>query len=107
MDFEWDPEKRKSNLAKHDVDFEDVTTVFDDFPVIIIDSRKEYGELRYKAIGVLKGTEVLVIFTDRFVAGKPVRRIISARRASRSEKQTYRQRIEGPDQLGSGPEHDR
>jgi uncharacterized DUF497 family protein len=30
MEFEWDTQKAKSNLSKHNVSFEEAQTVFDD-----------------------------------------------------------------------------
>jgi uncharacterized DUF497 family protein len=86
MDFEWDPAKADSNLAKHGVDFEDAINVFGD-PVMVseCDPRNYGGEMRYRAIGSVEGTILLVCFTMR----GEVCRIISARRANRRERETY------------------
>jgi len=46
------------------------------------DTRKEYGELRMLALGEVEGIVLAVIYTDR----EDVRRIISARRASKKER---------------------
>lgn len=66
MLFEWDERKRLANLAKHHIDFQDVMRVFDGPVFETVDSRQ--GEER--------------------VVGQR-RRIISARRAHRNERQDY------------------
>ena len=89
--FEWDPAKREVNLLKHDIDFRDAIAVFDDSQVVYEDaSRPEHGERRTKAIGRVGGALICVIFTDR---GER-RRIISARRTRRDERERYRQSAE-------------
>jgi uncharacterized DUF497 family protein len=89
--FEWDPAKRVVNLRKHDIDFRDAIAVFDDSQVVFEDaSRPEHGERRTKAIGSVGATLICVIFTDR---GER-RRIISARRTRRDERERYRQSAE-------------
>ena len=50
------------------------------------DDRFEYGEVRVYAIGIVNGLEVTVIYTD--VSGTE-RRIISAWRAERHEREEY------------------
>ena len=89
--FEWDPAKREANLQKHGIDFRDVMALFDDSQVVFEDaSRPEHGERRTKAIGRVGATLLCVIFTDR---GER-RRIISARRTRRDERERYRQSAE-------------
>ena len=51
-----------------------------------IDDRFEYGEVRVYAIGIVNGFEITVIYTD--VSGTE-RRIISAWRAERHEREEY------------------
>jgi uncharacterized DUF497 family protein len=50
--------------------------------------RRDYGELRYNAIGVVDGTYLNVTFTMRGETGW----IISARPASRKERRAYDRR---------------
>lgn len=86
MAFEWDEVKREANLVKHRVDFVDALAVFRD-PLRIerTDERGTYGEERRQVIGRV-GTQILfVVYTLR----RGVRRLISARRASRHERQAY------------------
>ncbi len=83
-DFDWDPVKRETNLAKHGLDFRRAVEVFNDPQYIDEDSSQaEYGEIRRKAIGRVGQLMICVIYTGR--DGK--RRIISARRARRDERE--------------------
>jgi uncharacterized DUF497 family protein len=96
MIFEWDENKRKSNFAKHSLDFTDGLDVFKDARRLeIIDGRKDYGEVRTIVIGkskVLILSRVLlvvVVYTDR----NGNKRIISVRRANNKEKEKYNDNI--------------
>ncbi len=91
MRFEWDEAKCRSNILKHDIDFEDVPSVFDSPMLTALDSRSDYGEERWLGIGQLKGILVVVIvFTER---GEDVIRIISARKALKHEREKYFEKI--------------
>jgi uncharacterized DUF497 family protein len=91
LEFDWDPAKREANLEKHDIDFRDAIAVFNDSQHILEDAtRPEFGERRTKAIGRVGSTLPCVIFTER---GEH-RRIISARRTRRDERERYRQGAE-------------
>jgi len=83
MLFEWDESKRRANLAKHLVDFHDATQIFDG--PVFEETRRRHGEDRVLAIGLMQGVEIVVVYVMR---GKR-RRIISARRAHRDERQAY------------------
>lgn len=85
MEFEWDPAKAASNLAKHGVDFSAATKVFDDPNMRLRADPYPRGEMRFQAIGHVNG---LVLFVSYTMRGE-VRRIISARRANRRERQSY------------------
>lgn len=90
-EFEWDPAKAVANQAKHGVSFGQARGVFSDPQHIEEDSTQSgSAEKRYKTIGRLGSVLVAVIFTYR---GKR-RRLISARRASRDERERYRRRAE-------------
>ena len=91
MKFDWDPAKREINLAKHGLDFPRAVEVFNDPQHLDEDATQpDYGEVRRKAIGRVGQLMVCVIYTDR----DGVRRIISARRAGRDERERYRQSAE-------------
>jgi len=91
MLFEWDEGKRQANLAKHGIDFRDAIRVFDG-PVFESKNRRG-GEERIVAIGSVEGVEIVLVYVMR---GKR-RRIISARRAHRHERQDYANHLKGAD----------
>jgi uncharacterized DUF497 family protein len=80
--FEWDPDKARSNLRKHGIDFEFASRVFDDPLHLSIQDRHEKGEERWFTVGQVDG--VAVAHTVREGDDETVIRIISACRASRA-----------------------
>lgn len=76
--------KAKAKLEKHGVDFDEAMQVFFE-PSAIVRSDRD-GESRWKAIGELEGHVLTIVFTRR----ADRLRIISARRADKNEKRTYR-----------------
>lgn len=84
--FEWDEKKRKSNLQKHGIDFLDVIEIFEDPCRIEAESFKK-EETRYQTIGEIGGVIVLVVYTNR----SEKKRIISARKASKDEREAYKE----------------
>ncbi|MCE5327191.1 MAG: BrnT family toxin [Planctomycetaceae bacterium] len=84
--FEWDDDKNRQNIQKHGIDFEDACDVFAGLYLSFYDSRREYGEDRWLAIGLMKDLTVVVVFVEE---SERVRRIISARKAQSSEKKRY------------------
>jgi len=89
MGFEWDEAKRRSNLAKHGVDFADAALVLADAQIILEDTRRDYKERRFLALGEQHSVLFVVAFTIREGAF----RIISARRANARERRYYAGRI--------------
>ena len=84
--FEWDERKRLSNLAKHGVDFNDARLIFAGNVLEVPDTKRDYGELRTGALGVVGVDVFYVIYTWR----GDKRRLISARKAnSRERKACY------------------
>jgi uncharacterized protein len=89
--FDWDSVKETTNERKHGVTFVGATAIFDDPNRIEEEvTRPEYGERRFKAVGRAGPAILAVIYTDR----EQRRRIISARRASKHEREQYRQSAE-------------
>jgi uncharacterized DUF497 family protein len=86
MHFEWDAEKAEENFRKHRIDFDDAIAIFDGTTLEDEDGRFNYGEVRVRAIGALGPILISVIYTMR----GDVCRIISAREATKSERQAYR-----------------
>jgi uncharacterized protein len=87
LTFEWDSEKARQNFSKHGVSFEEASTVFDDpFSLTVPDPRHSIRERRFAIIGLSAAARLLVVaHADR---GRTVR-IISARSATRRERQEY------------------
>lgn len=87
LEFEWDPRKAKSNLAKHGVSFPEAATAFGDrLGRILADPRHSSEEERFALLGLSKSKRLLtVMLVDR---GDAIR-IISACEASRHERKTY------------------
>lgn len=86
MEFEWDEAKADGNLLKHGVRFDEaIEAFFDPDALEFIDARRNYGEERAILIGQGAGAILLVIYTERGTKN----RIISARRASRNERENY------------------
>ena len=92
--FEWDEAKNASNMAKHGIDFETAQLAFEDpFCVAFVD-RITDGEERWRAIGSVEASIVLVVIhTYREEAPDEVVRIISARRATARERRLYAQAL--------------
>jgi uncharacterized protein len=89
--FEWDERKNKENIRKHGFDFQDAHEIFDSPLLVRLDTRKEYGEDRWKATGMLRGRFVVLAFTERNEG--TVVRIISLRKALRQERKAYEDKI--------------
>lgn len=85
--FEWDSNKAKTNVLKHNVSFEEATTVFGDSRSLTIENvSHSLYEKRYVTLGRSFNNRLLVVVhTQR---GERIR-IISARRASRKERKQY------------------
>ena len=85
--FEWDSNKAKTNVLKHNVSFEEATTVFGDAHSITIESpNRSRHERRLDTMAMsASGRVIVVVHTER---GRRIR-IISARAASRKERKQY------------------
>jgi len=87
LNFEWDANKAKSNLAKHRISFEEASTIFGDPRSLTIpDPMHSDLENRFITLGAShRGKLLVVVQTER---GDNIR-IISARIASRRERRNY------------------
>lgn len=86
LEFEWDDAKAAANYRKHGVTFEQAAHAFrDPFAVEWIDERAAYGEERVILLGMSGGQILSVVYTER----RERLRIISARRATKYEKDEY------------------
>jgi uncharacterized protein len=75
-------------LSKHEIDFADVSVMFDSEMLIELDDRFDYGEDRSLGIGFLGLGIAVIVWTER---RNNVIRIISARRANRHEQKRLEQ----------------
>jgi uncharacterized DUF497 family protein len=86
MDFEWDLAKSNSCQNSRKFDFAFVITIFTDLSLLVEhDQRWEYGEERFRALGVIDRRVFVVVFARRVRAI----RIISARKANSREVKRY------------------
>lgn len=88
MQFEWDEEKEKINITKHGIGFSTAALVFgDDNRIEKYDDIHSIDEDRYITIGKINGVAVvvMVVYTER----ENAIRIISARIATKREKEAY------------------
>jgi uncharacterized DUF497 family protein len=91
MRLEWDPEKARSNLLKHDVGFEEAALVFlDPNRIETFDGRESYGEDRWRTVGLVDTALLAVVYTVRGVDEETIR-LISARKADSYEEAQYRE----------------
>ena len=87
MNIEWDPRKAKSNLRKHGVSFEEAATALSD-PMAATGADPDHSitEERYITFGVSERGRLLVV--SHTEEGETIR-IISARTASKGERELY------------------
>jgi len=86
LSYSWDPKKNRRNASLHGIAFEDASRIFEGPTLERVDDRFDYGEVRVYAIGVANGVEITVIYTE---VSRTERRIISAWRAERHEREAY------------------
>ncbi|WPE18423.1 BrnT family toxin [Candidatus Thioglobus autotrophicus] len=92
--FEWDPNKAKTNLSKHKINFEDAVSIFKDKNAIsIYDDKHSIHEDRWVTIGLDDKTRMLVVIHSFVIIDKNDCnvRIISARKATKLENKVYQQ----------------
>lgn len=79
MQIEFDPAKDQANVAKHGVSLSRAVDL--EILVFVEDERTDYGEVRYRAWGLIDGQTHCLAFTDR----NGTLRAISLRRAHKKE----------------------
>lgn len=94
FNFEWDPDKAKSNRQKHKVSFELAATIFSDpTSLSIYDEEHSESEDRWITLGISQNGNLLVVIhafneIDNETANI---RIISARKATKRELKQYKE----------------
>ena len=89
MQFEWDEEKSRENIRKHDLDFADAPEIFDAPMLTNLDGREDYGEDRWVGIGFLRNVVVVVVYTET----EDVIRVISLRKALKHERTKFEEAL--------------
>ncbi|SRR4030042_2422412 len=90
--FEWDKKKNTLNKKKHGIFFEEAQTVFvDDNALLIHDPDHSYKEDRFILLGMSSKLRILIVCHCYRKSDKVIR-IISARKATRSEQKYYWER---------------
>jgi len=86
VEFEWDAAKSGKNETERGLPFRLAVLLFRNPVLRRVDDRRDYGEVRIKAIGVVGDHTLHCVYTDR----GGVRRVISLRHANRRERDAYR-----------------
>jgi hypothetical protein len=90
--FEWDRREARSNERKHGISFEEAESVFyDEQALLMEDPQPEDEEERFVLLGLSAVLRVVVVV--HALRGEDVIRIISARKATRLERQEYQTRL--------------
>ncbi|HEX3920436.1 MAG TPA: BrnT family toxin [Caulobacteraceae bacterium] len=90
IEFEWNPEKARANVAKHGVDFETAAKVFDDPFALAEPDNSTSDKERWRTIGLVRGALLLLVaHTVRDDDDVEIIRIISARRTDQAERRRY------------------
>jgi uncharacterized protein len=87
--FEWDDDKNLLNQQKHGVDFLEAMLIFENDVLSVEDRRQDYGERRFRSIGLVNGRCFVVVHTQRGDA----RRLISAWKGGINERDNYRSHV--------------
>ena len=94
MRFTWDEAKNRANQAKHGLSFETARRVFDDPDHLSVQDRIEGGEERWQTLGRIGAVVVVLVahtWTYHDDTGEETIRLISARKATRRERERYEQ----------------
>jgi uncharacterized DUF497 family protein len=67
--FTWNRTKSDANLRERGFDFAFASLVFDGPTLVAEDTRRDYGERHFVAIGLADGVHLTVVCTDRVGAG--------------------------------------
>jgi uncharacterized DUF497 family protein len=93
--FEWSRYKAKANIRSHGVSFEEAKTVFyDENAVEFYDQDHSFKEDRYLMVGLSSKIRLLLVsYTVREEKDEDIIRIISSRKPTKNEQQTYLERL--------------
>ena len=87
--FEWDEVKNRINKVKHGVSFEEASTVFYDINAILLDDPDHSKEEdRFLILGISRKMRLCIV-SHCYRDNDKIIRIISARRATKREIESY------------------
>jgi len=88
LEFTWDARKDRLNRRKHGISFDTALQVFDDPYHVTTQDREVAGEPRWQTIGMVGAHNVLLVAHTDDEETRAIR-IISARKATRTERRIY------------------
>ena len=87
--FDWDENKNQKNQVKHGISFEEAKTVFwDDNAIMFDDVAHSEVEDRFLLLGMSDDSNVCIV-CHCYRESDSIIRIISARKATKKEKERY------------------
>lgn len=93
LKFEWDENKNEINQRKHGISFDEVTSVFRDaFAIVFDDPDHSENEERFLIIGTSDKRGICLV-SHCYRGQDQVIRIISARKATKTERNIYEEGI--------------
>ncbi len=91
MNYEWNLIKERLNVTKHGVDFEEAKSVFaDEFALVLFDEDHSNDEERFLILGMSQKERILLVV--HCYRENDTIRIISSRKATKSEAKQYKER---------------
>ena len=85
MNISYDPSKNEKNIAERGISFEQAAEFEWSSALIVEDSRKDYGEPRFQALGFIGKRLHVLVFTPR----ADQVHVISLRKANKREVKRY------------------
>lgn len=93
ISFEWNEDKNTKNKKKHGISFEEAQTVFvDENALLLHDPDHSHKEDRFILLGLSSNLRILIV-SHCYRKKDAVVRIISVRKATRSEQKQYWKRL--------------
>ena len=87
----WDEDKRRENIERRGVDFGEAALIFEGDVVESVDARRDYGEVRYRALGRVEDQYYMVAYTWR----GDNRHIITAWKVGEHGRRRYEEILSG------------
>lgn len=85
MEITFDPAKNERNIKSRNLSFERAADFDFETAIYVVDARKDYGEIRIRALGFLDGRLHALVFTEQ----PNGIRVISFRKANSREIRGY------------------